>query len=113
MLKMSFLYFRKEPCPDRNYVIVPPKSRKPLRNFAKKMHRVKTDLPPIKRNNMLAIENMILQAIEGKSPASNGGSFDSRQTKSENDIRSVDVEESSTPVADGESGENFFLTQQV
>lgn len=80
-----------------------------------KIRKVKDDLPPIKRNNMLAIENMILQAIENKY----GAEDESKQHlgadgSTENEANGGGSQKSGG--IDGESvkqdmDDTFFLTQ--
>ena len=75
-----------------------------------KTRKVKDDLPPIKRNNMLAIENMILQAIENKYGAEETANDDTN----ENETHGGDSEEG----VDGGSvkqdmDDTFFLTQVI
>jgi len=81
-----------------------------------KTRKVKDDLPPIKRNNMLAIENMILQAIENKygaeETASGVDETKQHQDADENEARGGETQEG----VDGGSvkqdmDDTFFLTQ--
>ena len=86
-----------------------------------KARKVKDDLPPIKRNNMLAIENMILQAIENKYGADDESKQQQQQqhhgidTSDENEARGGDDSQEGVGVDVGsvrqDMDDTFFLTQ--
>lgn len=110
------LFFRKEPrlLPRQLHCA-------PTMVASTKARKVKDDLPPIKRNNMLAIENMILQAIENKYGADDTAT-DIDETKQKQKSCSTENEKTvSGDLNEGDYGESlkqdiddtFFLTQVI